>query len=68
MNYKTLTIEMLRKVAASQPDLTLGEILYDILRPVNNKKAKYLHKDVKELMNIEDVEFYEACEKYSKNI
>lgn len=67
MNYKIFIIESIRQTCIEQGDLSLGEILYDVLRPGNNRKAKYDVKDIKALKDISDKEIYEAVEKYNQN-
>jgi len=67
MNYKFFALEELELLARNKQEMTIGELLCDILRPKNNKNAKYEFSDIKTLREISDKELYQSLENYRKN-
>lgn len=58
MNYKKIALKTFTEFVEKNPDLTIGQIFYSIVRP-NNSGAK----DIRDLKNVSDEDMYTAIEK-----
>lgn len=58
MDYRKVTLRTLGDFANENPDLTLGDIFYSVIRP-NNSGAK----ELKDIRDMSDEDFYTAVER-----
>ena len=57
-NYKNIAIRTLQEFVEKNPKMTLGEILYSVLRNNNSGIS-----EIKDIKNINDEKFYSIIEK-----